>query len=318
MNFLVIGHPCLDEIHTAEGSIVTSWGGIIYALAALDFAAQESDVIHPVFPIGREDEEAFRNFIARFPHIDAEGVYPVDAPTNRVRLFYPEGDQYGARQEHCACVLPPVDFDALRSPMRENDLVLVNMVSGFEVTLETMQRIYKAGHRQTPIYLDVHAMTLGELVTDGPRRFRRVVDWRDWMQSSNFVQMNEREAKYFGRSPKAIADFAAFDRRVESIVITRGALGSTILVRDAAPELPVVNDTFSRIDIPPVSLGPALDSTGCGDVFGAAFLASYAWRRNPVIAAQFGNFAGAAKSLIAGIGQLDILRTYIQQYPRFG
>jgi sugar/nucleoside kinase (ribokinase family) len=152
-------------------------------------------------------------------------------------------------------------------------------------------------------------------VPNGARRFKRVPDWRDWMQSVNFVQLNEREAKYFGRSLKALADFAAIDRRVESVIITRGAGGTTILFRDDTPELPAVNDYFVRLDIPPVSLGPVRDSTGCGDVFGAAFLSSYAWRRNPVLAAQFGNFAGAAKSLISGIDQLDILRSYIQQYP---
>ncbi len=315
MNYLVIGHPCLDEIHTAGGKVVTSWGGIIYAIAALDFASSGTDVIHPVFPICKDDERAFRDFIARFRHVDASGVYPVDGPTNRVRLFYPDGDEHGARQEHCECVLPEIDFERLREPMQENDLVLVNMVSGFELSLDTIRQIYKAGHRHTPIYLDVHAMALGDLVPDGARRFKRVVDWREWLQCVNFVQLNEREAKYFGRSPKAIADFAAIDRRVEAIIITRGSQGSTILIRDGN-DLPAVNDTFSRIDIPPVSLGPALDSTGCGDVFGAAFMASYAWKRNPVIAAQFGNFAGAAKSLASGIDGLETLRTYIQQYPR--
>jgi len=317
MKFVLIGHPCVDEIHSADGTVTKSWGGIMYALATMEYSAQGDDVIYPVFPIGRDEEAAFRDFISQYKHVDASGVYAVDAPTNKMKLVYKSGTEKGQRDEHCECVLPPIDYDVIRPHLREAHLVLINMISGFEITLDTLRKIRAAGRRpRIFIYLDAHAMVLGDLVPNGPRKFKHIPDWKDWVMNVDGIQMNEREVKYFSRSEKSLADFAMTFRNIQAIVITRGEKGTSVFMREALKGVKI-NDVFTRIDVPPITLGPAQDSTGCGDVFGGAFLVRYGWTRHPVLSTQFGNFAAAAKSLFSGMDNILQLRDHIKQFPFF-
>ncbi|HET7153118.1 MAG TPA: carbohydrate kinase family protein [Candidatus Kapabacteria bacterium] len=317
MKFLLIGHPCVDEIHTASGEVIRSWGGIYYTLAAMEHAARLEDVIVPIFPIGKDEEAAFRDRLSGYKHLDLSALQPVDAPTNKMQLFYKNGSESGQRDEHCACVLPPIDYDMIRLHMRDSHFVFVNMVSGFELTLDTLRKIRSAGRRpHVFIYLDVHAMVLGDLVENGPRKFRQIKEWENWVMNVDGIQMNENEVKYFSRSEKSLVDFAATFHNIQVIVITRGEKGTSIYIRDAIKGVEI-NEVFSRLDIPPVMLGQSRDSTGCGDVYGGAFIMHYAWTRHAVLAAQFASYVAAAKSMLPGSEEIDKLRDYITQYPIF-
>src|SRR5579872_7224935 len=97
MKFLLIGHPCVDEIHTPGGEVIKSWGGIYYTLAAMEHSARLEDTIIPIFPIGKDEEAAFRARIASYRHLDFSAIKAVDAPTNKMQLFYKNGTESGMR-----------------------------------------------------------------------------------------------------------------------------------------------------------------------------------------------------------------------------
>src|SRR5260221_653903 len=111
MKFLVTGHPCIDEIRAADGGSVRSWGGIFYALAAMQHCARIDDRIVPVMPIGTADDGEFRRRMSEYTHIDHAGLYAVPDQTNTLELVYKSN---GTRDEHCACVLPPLAFDTIK------------------------------------------------------------------------------------------------------------------------------------------------------------------------------------------------------------
>ncbi len=313
MKYVVLGHPCLDEVVPLGGAPSASWGGIYFALAAMQHCARVDDTIVPVFPIGVNERGDLLQRLRGYTHVDTAGIYTVDQPTFRVRLEYTSASK---RREISRDMLPAIDVEAVRPHLAGAHFVLVNMVSGNDLTLDQLRQIRLATRRpHVFIYLDVHSLVLGDPPAVGARPFRSVPNWNDWAMNVDGLQMNEEELAYFGGDERTLCDGAMSFRNIQVINITRADRGVSVFARDAKGD--AVNEVFSRIDIPPVTLGPVTDCTGCGDVFGAAFLTYYAYTRHAILAAQFATFVAAANGLQAGSLGIDRLREYVAQYPVF-
>jgi sugar/nucleoside kinase (ribokinase family) len=313
MKYVVLGHPCLDEIVPAKGQPASSWGGIFYALAAMQHCARVDDRVVPVFPVGSAEAGALKTKLRGYTHLDLEGIYSVEQPTFRVRLEY---DSPTTRREISRNMLPPIDFETLRPHLAGAHFLLLNMVSGRDLTLDQLRQIRIATRRpHVFIYMDVHSLVLDDPPAQGPRKFRTVANWNDWLMNVDGLQLNEEELVYFGGDERTLCDSAMSFRNVQMINVTRADRGVSVYARDAKGE--PVNEVFSRIDVPPVTLGTMADCTGCGDVFGAAFLTYYAYTRHSILAAQFGAFVAAANGLTAGAAGVDRLREYVAHYPVF-
>jgi len=92
---------------------------------------------------------------------------------------------------------------------------------------------------------------------------------------------------------------------VETFLITRGERGVTVIVQD-------IHKKLTRKDIAGVSLGNTVDTTGCGDVFGAAFLYNSVKSKDSFIAAEFANNAAALNSTYRTIKELEGLRSNLE------
>lgn len=83
-------------------------------------------------------------------------------------------------------------------------------------------------------------------------------DLKRFIEQARWVTVNDYEAQLLqertGLSPHEIAE------RVEALVVTRGAHGSHIYVKD------------HRIEIPPAAAAKVVDPTGCGDAYRAGLL----------------------------------------------
>jgi hypothetical protein len=88
MNIVILGHLVLDEIHTYDGDVIESAGGITFPLSAFAAAAGPDDVLLPVFPYGGDAAEVLRELLHSFPNIDATHCTEVAEANTRVRLFH--------------------------------------------------------------------------------------------------------------------------------------------------------------------------------------------------------------------------------------
>ena len=73
---------------------------------------------------------------------------------------------------------------------------------------------------------------------------------------------------------------------VETLLITRGGHGVSVIVQD-------IHKKLTQKDIAGVSFGETVDTAGCGDVFGAAFLFHALKSKDSFLAAEFANKAAA-------------------------
>jgi sugar/nucleoside kinase (ribokinase family) len=296
----VVGHLCLDIIHHSNSEETRSYGGIFFSLATLANLLGPKDTILPVFGVGKSDYDAFIERLHSYPNIDTSGIYKINGPTNQVDLVYHDEHE---RTECSQNIADPVAWKKIHSYV-ESDMVLVNMISGFDVTLETLDALrIEVRESHIPVYMDVHSLTLG-ISADAKRFHRPVVDWRRWLFWLHAVQMNETEAAALTpeRFDETTLAKQALALNTKAMFITRGARGYTAFIDE--------HKQTQRIDAEGITEGSAVDATGCGDVFGAAYCAHYLKSKNIRASASFANRVAAKNACLAGSREIDKLSSY--------
>jgi sugar/nucleoside kinase (ribokinase family) len=305
MKFTVIGHLCSDIVHLPEGNEVRSYGGILYAVTTLAALAGEGHTIFPIFGAGKTDEEQIRSVLSRYPGIDQSGIFTLNGETNEVHLFYDENQH---RLECSKNISDPIPFSAIEPYLSVNG-ILINLISGFDIVLETLDLI-RLGVRSknVPIHLDLHSATLG---IDGKgTRFRRpLADWRRWCFMINSVQMNEEEAAGLAIDKHDEESLAKqmLPLMVNGFIITRGERGATMFRQD--------HKTVFRDDVQGAVAGPVVDVTGCGDIFGAAFIYSFCRTKKFTEALDYANSAAGITTAASGLGKVDVLSRWKENDP---
>ncbi|HEX9167261.1 MAG TPA: carbohydrate kinase family protein [Gemmatimonadales bacterium] len=259
----VVGVLVWDEIHGRDPAApaVEEWGGIAYALAALDAALPSGWDLVPLIKVGRDMSAAAAAFYRSLRRL-APGARPieVDAANNRVVLHY----QTSARRcERMSGGVPAWTWPELGPLVHDLDALYVNFISGYEMTLETARALRQAF--PGPIYADLHSLFLGKL-PDGTRVLQALPDAAAWFGCFDTVQMNEEELDQMGGEPMPVAA-TVLAAGAGALVVTVGARGAVYFETggraDGRTGGPV------RTALVPAPSVEALDPTGCGDVFGA-------------------------------------------------
>jgi sugar/nucleoside kinase (ribokinase family) len=266
MKFLIIGHCCIDVVHQEDGHELEQPGGLFRTAYMLSKLVGKNSTVVPVCGIAREDFPRMSALFADLPGICTDALYKIDAPTNRVHVFHSSN---GASIVCSKDIAPPIPFERLRRHLR-SDAVLVNMFSGFDLTLETLDVIrMEARDEKIPIHFDFHNLTLG--VNGQGERFRRPVEeWRRWSFMMETVQLNEEEMKGLSSEPMSEEQLAGhmFTLGVKGILVTRGQQGLTVMSDD--------HKRTVRKEINGTRILAKAPLAGCGDMFGAAFMYHYA------------------------------------------
>jgi sugar/nucleoside kinase (ribokinase family) len=265
MKITLIGHCSYDVVHRADGSENESPGGLLRSLTALASVVSRQDRITPVFGVHRNEHQQLLEQLRQYPVVDVSGIYPLDTPTHRVHYSV---------QKSGSCVLcakdfaPPIPLERIRKFL-DVDGVLVNMISGVDITLQTMDEIRMAVRGDgVRMHFDLHNLTLG-IGKDHERVRRPVAEWRRWAFMIDTVQANEEEIGGLTLEPLTEPQTAGhlLTLGVKGLIVTRGAKGVTLYFNE--------HKKVIRKDVPPVESESATDVTGTGDVFGATFFAQY-------------------------------------------
>ena len=299
MIITVIGHLCKDVVHQPHESEQPqeSFGGIMFSILTLANLMGEKDVIQPVFGVGQADHESLMEQLKPYKNIDTTGIFKFKGQTNQVHLFYQKDAR--TRIECSNNIAPPIPFNRIK-PYLDGDGVLINMISGSDITLETLDYIrMEIRERGVPVHFDFHSLTLG--IDQEFKRFRRpLTDWRRWCFMLDSIQMSEEEALGLSaeRYDEATLTNHLMPLMVSTLLSTRSEQGASVIVQD-------IHKKLTRKDIPGVSFGDAIDATGCGDVFGAAFFYQNIKSKDPFFAAEVANSAAALNTTFQRAAQLE-------------
>ncbi len=276
----VLGTFVWDVIHGRDPARapVEEWGGITYALSAFDAALPDDWELVPLVKVGEDLAPKAADFLRGLRRL-APDAHPIVVPyrNNRVELFYTDAER---RSEVLSGGIPGWSWLGLAPLVRDLDALYVNLISGFELDLETAQLLRQ--HFAGPIYCDLHSLVLA-VQPDGLRTLRPLPDVALWCRCFDFVQVNEDEMAMMASDPLALAA-TALANGVQHLTVTLGQRGAVYFaapefqrladIRRDAPRTsrPAMGGTIQTALVPP-SLTRIADGdpTGCGDVWGATY-----------------------------------------------
>lgn len=253
----VLGTFAWDTIWTLDdvraGRPLESLGGMAYSLAAAAMARGEGWEIVPIAKVGADLADAARAFMARLPGLSpGEEILVVPEPNNRVELRYTDEARHG---ERLTGGVPAWTWGELERRVAGLDALYVNFFSGFEMGLETAERLRVSFRGQ--IYADLHSLFL-DSPGAGVRARRGLPGWERWAACFDIVQLNEEELGMIGPAGESLEQRASRVARAgpKLVLVTLGAEGAAALRSTALLQY--------RTDV------ASGDPTGAGDVWGAS------------------------------------------------
>src|SRR5712691_268943 len=280
----VIGSMVWDTIHGRDPAqaAVQEWGGISYALAALDATLLEDWQIVPLIKVGRDLAHKANQFLSGVRRT-AHGArfIEVPEPNNRVTLRYESAER---RCEQMAGGVPPWTWAELGPLVQDLDALYINFISGFEMNLETAQLLRRGFPRF--VYADLHSLFLGK-EPNGMRVPRALPEAPAWFGCFNVVQLNEDEMGQLGADPLAIAA-DALRQGCSTLCVTLGKRGAAYFTGN-----PIRTELIPAPVMHQAAFDHVVDPTGCGDVFGGAVVAMLLAGADLEDALRTGNQLGA-------------------------
>jgi hypothetical protein len=295
MRIGIIGQPCIDEItHVAHPSAVPeqALGGVLYSYAAMERLMREcgskTDFFLPLTWLSKPDRSFLETLLDKFYHLEhGTGLWPIDSQSNRVQLVYQEN---GERTEHCPHILPGLSLNELPVDVLDSlDGLFINMISGYDVSIDTLEAALKSVTKRPYVHIDIHALVLGDLSDrnedtpfGGGREPRGVSEWKRWLAIADSVQLNELEVRWFAdpdvQSESELLRYILLSNqfpKLRYLILTRAERGATLFDFD--------NEMVFNATPPTVE---AIETTGSGDVFGSAFVFSVLSGKPPEEALQ--------------------------------
>jgi hypothetical protein len=282
MKLGVIGEPCMDYIHRPRVPAEKKLGGILYSVVSLAAISAKDDEIYPVMNLGEDEFDYVLSFLAKFPHIKTEFINKTPVNTRVVNLYYkdktgqflnPETGKLKTydREENSTKPTPPLEFYLVKDLLPSLDGMLINLVSGVDISLQTLIKLRE--NFKGYMHMDLHnlVMTTHE---DGTRTQGFVSNWLDWCHQTDTLQMNESELGILPGEKMheyETAEKILSDSIVKALVVTRGKLGVSLYFRKETEAAGEKYFELDKIDLPAIETPHFVDSTGCGDVFAAAF-----------------------------------------------
>jgi len=275
----VLGTFVWDVIHGRDvrTAPVHEWGGIAYALAGFDAALPDDWEVVPIVKVGDDLAREAHGFLRTLRRLapDAAPV-AVPYPNNRVELRYVDDAR---RSEVLRGGVPGWTWQGLQPLLAGLDALYVNLISGFELDLETASLLRQ--HFRGPIYCDLHSLVLA-VQPSGLRTLQPLPRVAEWCRCFDLLQVNEDELSMLAPDGLALAA-TALANGVQTLVVTLGARGAVYFAPShfarladrvtGAPPLALSSGALRTALLAPSGHQVHVkgDPTGCGDVFGATY-----------------------------------------------
>ena len=322
MKFGVIGEPCIDFIHRG-GKESRSLGGILYSAVSLAVIAS-GDEVYPIMNLGSDEYDNIISFLGKFPNIKTDFIYKAEHKTRVVNLYYkgldvefdcPETGKRKTydREENSTEPTLPVEYDWIKPALIMLDGMLINMVSGVDVTIDTMQKIRKnfGGY----MHLDIHNVVM-QTDKQGGRTQSSINNWEAWCKSSDTLQMNESELHVL--TPEKLGEYEFAERVLtagdenfgKALVVTRGKSGVSMFHKIKKKVMGEVYFEIDKSDLSAIESNHFIDSTGCGDVFASSFFyrCISKGKHDYKASLNFANRMAGVKTKIKGVEELQKLK----------
>ncbi|MDP3830217.1 MAG: carbohydrate kinase family protein [Ignavibacteriaceae bacterium] len=285
MKMLLIGQSVEDHILFDGLEKPVTPGGIFYSAAGLSSLKSEDDEIYLCTSIAEKNYHLFEWIYNDIDLSYSTYVEKIPEIYLTVRTGYERDECYNHITDSLS-----VTYDNLNS----FDGIYINMITGFDISLETLKEIRK--HFPGIIYLDVHSLARG-LNDKMERHFRIIPSFSEWAKNVTIIQVNDNELLTLSenQNEKEIAkEVLSYDAKI--LIVTYGERGAGIYF---------IEENELKYIFIPVDKVETLNQVGCGDVFGSAYFYKYLKTKNYIEALRF---AVKASQCVASYGNIMQIR----------
>jgi sugar/nucleoside kinase (ribokinase family) len=271
MKLLLIGHSAEDHIHYKD-NIDIKPGGLYYTSSALLNIKEEEDQVYLITSI---EEKRYHLFSKVYDQMNTDYSVREDGIVPIVRLNIYDDREREEKYERLGGKLQ-IPYEILSS----FDGILINMISGFDITLEQLKEIRKNFSR--PVYMDVHTLTRG--VGKNLERPQTVIPgFSEWAECLDIIQVNQTElfSLYNVKSERAIAR-KVLDAGAKCLIVTKEDKGAKIYYKE--------KNELSSLMISALKVN-AKNKVGCGDIFGAIFFYTFIKFGSIIKSLELANYA---------------------------
>lgn len=285
----VIGSVFYDLIYPYKGESFSSFGGITYTILTLAKLLQDYEII-PIIDIGKDKKDSFFDIISKFKNIRIEYINETDKTTRNILKYFEKEE----RKEKIELHVKGVEYERA-VPHLDSEAFFINFISCMDISLENLQKLRK--NFKGIIYMDIHSLIRKEI--KGVLTPYYISRWREYAECADIIQMNLEEMKYFtGVDPSKGTDLISLlilNCGPKILNLTLGTKGAILYLKES--------DKLIKKIFEPEEIYEG-DVTGCGDVFGASFLAFYLKTKDPFKACERAVFYSSKKAKLKGILEL--------------
>ena len=295
MKIAIIGSINRDTIYPFQGPAIKSYGGILYNTIALASFMRNVATVVPICNVGVDVQKFVFQKLMRHQNIEKRGLYRIHQKNPHAILTYTSPSN---RREVLENRVPPLTFTQVE-PFLNCDLILINFITGFDLSLATLKKI-RASFKGC-IFIDIHSLTLG-IAKDGTRILKHLGNWKEWIQQADIIQLNQIEAQSLADRPLSNQhDLTQFAQHIlengpHIVLITLGIKGSVAACK---------RNSQAQVHRCPALNVETVDTTGCGDVFSAGFIAEYVISHNISTANRCANHAAGINCTLLGLEELE-------------
>jgi sugar/nucleoside kinase (ribokinase family) len=285
MKILVIGHSVEDHIHQNNEEKVKP-GGIYYSVLGLNKIVAVDDEIHLVTALQKSNQHLFSNV---YDKINKENISWVDE-IPKVHLIIHESEERTECYENVSQNLE-VDYEILSG----FDGILVNMITGFDISLEQLKLIRK--HFKGLIYFDVHTLSRG-ITENKTRVFMQIPRFSEWGSSVDLIQANEMEMRTFFKyeNESQIAS-EVLKSGPKVFIVTKGNAGA-IAYYEEQNKVESIYRPAEKVRVN--------NKVGCGDIFGSVFFYNYLTTQNVKESLAVANNAAGLSASVKNLNELNL------------
>jgi sugar/nucleoside kinase (ribokinase family) len=311
MNYIIIGEPCIDMIHHGDGSVSKSYGGILYSLITSAVLSSSGDVIYPLMNLGADEYDNIKEILKKYSKISTEGIFRSNHPTKKVHMY--DSDYRSSKLAKIECLQEgeyTLTFDKAESFLKQADAILINMISGADIELDTLKKI-RSGFNGY-MHMDIHNLVM-RTNSSGYREHTNLENWREWCTNTDTLQMNEFEIGILSREKRNDYEIAEeilinMNRSMKGVIVTKGRTGvSGFTSKEKSFGAEKFYD-LDRYDIAAIENPRFADSTGCGDVFASSFMMDYSKNSDFKKSLHYATRIASFKTSLKGIEELDKLK----------
>lgn len=285
----IIGSVNYDIIYPYKGESFSSFGGVTYTILTIAKLLPDYEII-PLTNIGKEEKEEFLKILSSLKNIKVEYIKEIEKTTKNILRYH----SYEERKENIEFHVEEIEFDRIKKHL-DSESFFINFISYMDISLENLIRLRE--NFNGIIYMDVHSLIRKEIKNNLTPYY--LSDWKKYAKCADIIQMNLEEMKYFtGIDPSKGIDLISLLILNSGPKILNLTLGSKGLILYLKQNNNLIKKIFEPEEI------YRGDVTGCGDVFGASFLAFYLKTKDPFKAGEMAVFYSSKKAKLKGILQL--------------